>query len=1012
MNPSGTPVIGATVIVDGTTKGASTDINGQFTLQAEAGAPLTVSYIGYKSVKTALQPGMTITLEEDSAVLDEVVVVGYGVQKKETLTGAIAVVNDEMLQDKGSLSSPLQALQGQVPGVIITRASSAPGDESWSMSLRGAISANSSEPLIIIDGVAYESVNEMRNLNPNDIESMSFLKDGAAAIYGSRAAGGVVLITTKKGKEGRARVEYSGSLSVKTVGLMPTLMTLDEWADSIMQTLENDNNTAKSWYNYAKLAKQYKGRYIDLNTTASPFGTTAFTDVKDFVFDDSVDWLGSLFGTSYSTTHDVSVSGGSENISYRLSFGYLYDGSPLQYGNNENQRYNLRANNTFRITKWLSLDSAIGYSRQEQVAPTNISSMLTVTIPMPGLPLFSQNGKPYAWGAWASPASQAEYGGDNKLSVSSLNISETFRIKATEWLDANINVGYNTSTANRDMVSNAVTYYNYAGDTETLTTPTAANSYYSQTSSKTDFYSFSGYLSGHHTFNDDHSINVTFGGQYELKDYTYFGAKATNIQEGLQIVNGSGEITLVSPNKYQFAVASLFGRANYNYRQKYLVELNMRYDGSSKFQPENRWAFFWGGSLGWRISQEGALKDLDWLDELKLRLSYGEVGNQNGIDNYDGVQLYNTSSNTGALVGSGLLSTIATTGTLASTARSWERIKNYNVGLDFGFLGNRLTGTVEAFWKKNDNMLISIEYPAALGDTPPKTNNGKFKAWGYEGQLTWRDRIGKDITYYVGGTFTFARNELVDFGGAATITNGYVSNREGYPLNALFGLRYAGKIQTQEQLDAYMAKYYNNNGIGMPANLRLGDNMFCDVNGDGKLDENDYVYLGSDTPEIQYSISAGISWKGLDFSIVFQGAANRTMWNGINNWTVPMRALYVNTTNQSIGNVWSPTNPGGHYPTYTEDSNINNYNYQASSWSASDGAYIRLKNLSIGYTLPAKLFARSKVISGCRIYFTGADLWEHSNILDGWDPEAKSSPSSTSRYPFTRTYTFGVNLTF
>ncbi len=798
IDPAGNPVIGATVVIDGTTKGASTDLDGAFSFDEKAGTPITISYIGYQTVKTTLQPGMTVQLQEDSALLEDVVVVGYGVQKKETLTGAISVVKEEMLKDKGSLSSPLQAMQGQIPGVIITRGSSAPGDESWSMSLRGAISANSSEPLVIIDGVAYESINEMRLLNPSDIESMSFLKDGAAAIYGSRAAGGVVLITTKKGKEGRARVEYSGSFSVKTVGLMPTMMTLDEWADSLIQTLENDNNT---------------------------------------------------------------------------------------------------------------------------------------------------------------------------------------------------------------------------GDMKIYTKPTSDENYYKQTSSKTDFYSFSGYLNAHHDFGD-HSLSATLGGQYEFKDYTYFGVQAKNIQTGLEIVNGSGEITISNKEHYQFAVASLFGRLNYDYRQKYLVELNMRYDGSSKFQPANRWDFFWGGSLGWRISQEGSLRDLDWLSELKLRLSYGEVGNQNGISNYDGVQLYKTDASTGALVGSGLLSTIATSGTLASTARSWERIKNYNIGLDFGFLNNRLTGTVEAFFKKNDNMLVSIEFPSALGDTPPKANTGKFKAWGYEGMAQWRDKIGENFNYFVGGTFTFARNELVDFGGAATIKNGYVSDREGYPLNALFGLRYAGKIQTQEQLDAYLAKYYPNNAVGMPSSLRLGDNMFCDVNDDGRLDEKDYVYLGSDTPEIQYTINAGFEWKGLDFQIVFQGAANRTMWNGINNWKVPMRAKHVNTTNQSLGKVWSPENPGGHYPTYTLDSNINNYNYQASSWSASDGAYIRLKTLSLGYNLPARWFAKTKSISGCRIYFTGSDLWEHSNILDGWDPEAKASgnvksgTSATYRYPFLRSYTFGVNLTF
>lgn len=1012
------PVIGATVMVDGTSDGTQTDLDGNFTLNVKEGTAVTVVCMGYKEVKTAVRNGMVITLEEDATLLEEVVVVGYGVQKKETLSGAISVVKDEMLQEKGTLSSPLQALQGQVPGVIITRSSSAPGDENWSMNLRGAVSANSSEPLVIIDGVAYESINDMRLLNPSDIASMSFLKDGAAAIYGARAAGGVVLITTKQGKSGKAKVEYSGSVSLKTVGLMPELMTLDQWADSVMSALENDGNSSNVWYSYANLAKQYKGHYIDLATTANPFAGTAFTDVADFVFDDNVNWLNGLFGNAYTTEHNVSISGGSEKVSYRVSAGYLYDGSPLQYGNNNNQRYNLRVNNTFHITDWMSLESVISYNRQEQVAPTNIGSMLTVQMPMPGLPMFASDGKPYAWGTWASPAAAAEYGGDNTLSVSAVNINETLKFEITKWLDANVNLGYSHSASERNIVSNSVDYYNYAGTQKTLTTPTADKSYYFQSYNNTDFYSASAYLNAHHSFGD-HSLNATLGAQYEFKDYTYFGVSAEGILDGLEIVNGSGEIYLGTPsggskpNKYQFAMGSFFGRANYDYKEKYLVELNARYDGSSKFQPENRWAFFWGGSLAWRIAEEGFLDGADWLSELKLRVSYGEVGNQSGIDNYDGVQLYNTSAGTGAFIGSGLLSTITTNGKLVSTARTWERIRNYNVGLDFGFLDNRLTGVVEAFFKENGNMLVSIDYPSILGDTTPSTNNGVFHAWGYEGQLQWRDHVGKHFSYNIGGTFTFARNRLVDLGGSATIEAGkYVSNREGYPLKSLFGLRYGGKIETQEQLDAYVAKYYKNNEIGMPENLRLGDNMFCDENGDGVLDAGDYIYIGPDNPEIQFSFNFGVAWKGLDFSMVFQGAGNRTMWNGINNWTVPMRANYTNTTNQSIGKVWSLDNPNGHYPTYTNDSNINNYNYQASTWSASDGSYIRLKNVALGYSLPEKLFENTNAISGCRFHLTGTDLWEYSNIQDGWDPEAKSNPSSSSRYPFLRTFTFGVNLTF
>lgn len=1014
VDANGEPVIGANVMVKGTNNGTITDIDGKFTLNNAKGT-LVVSFIGYKTQEVQIngnEKNLNIVLREDSELLDEVVVVGYGTMKKESLTGAVTVVDSKAFKEKGGLSSPLEALQGQVAGVMITRSSSAPGDESWGLNLRGAVSANSTEPLIIIDGVAYNSVNELRLINPNDIETINFLKDGSAAIYGSRAAGGVVLITTKKGAEGKVKVEYSGTATLKTVGLMPSAMNIDQWADGVMTALRNDNNTSNSWYTFAELAKQYKGTYIDLNNSNSPFGSAGFTDVSDFVFSDDTNWLDSLFGETMSTEQNLSLSGGSERSSYRISLNYLYDGSTLQYGNNNNQRYTFRMNNTFKLTDKIKLESSISYSRQEQVVPTMISSVLTTQMPMPGLPFTTIDGKPYAWGTWGSPVAKVTEGGDNKLSVSNFSLSETLNYQITDWLSANANVGYTTGVANRNTVQNSITYYNYAGDKQVLVDPAQANSTYTQTNSKTDFYSVTGYLNAMKTFNDKHNLSLTLGAQYEFKEYTYFGVKVKDIQTGLENVNGSGEITLSgSEDKYQNAIMSYFGRFNYDYNNKYLLELNARYDGSSRFLPENRWDLFYGASLGWRLKEENFLKDVDFLSDLKLRLSYAEMGNQSGISNYDGVQIYNLETGTGAYVGTDKLSYIKTSGVLASTSRSWERIKNYNLAVDFGFLNGRLTGTVEAFMKKNDNMLVSITFPGTLGDSAPKANAGKFKTWGYEGSLNYRGKIGQ-VDYHLGGVFTFARNELVDYGGTSVMSSGYTSTQQGYPLNSIFGLRYGGKIQNEEQLNAYMTKYYDNNGIGMPSNLRVGDNMFCDENGDGVLDHNDYIFLGSDSPEISYSFNAGASYKGFDINVIFQGAANRFVYRGIDNWTVPFRANYTNTITSSIGNTWSEDNPDAYYAPYTNDSNINNYNYQASSLTSQDGRYLRLKNVTIGYTFDNNLLKRQNVVENVRLYITGADLWETTKIKDGWDPEAKRDASGTQRYPFTRNFTFGVNLTF
>ena len=1011
------PLIGVTVMVDGqTATGTVTDFDGNYKIQAPANGSLKFSYIGYKDQVIAIggKSVINVQMKEDSELLQEVVVVGYGTQKKETLTGAVSVVDAKAFEQKGSMESPLEALQGQVAGVIITRSSSAPGDAGWNLNLRGSVSVNSTEPLVIIDGVAA-SVNEMNVLNPNDIESMNFLKDGSAAIYGSRAAGGVVLITTKKGKEGKVKVEYGGSATLRTVGLQPELMNIDQWANSIMTTLTNDDNRGNVWYTYAELAKLYKGGYIDLEQTANPFGNAAFTDVADFVFAD-VDWLGNLFGSSWSTEHNLSLSGGTDKSSFRLSLGYNYEGSPLQYGDNNNQRFSFRLNHNYKLTDRIKLESIIGYTRQEQVTPTQISSALTDTYPMPGLPMTTSDGRAYGWGTWGSPLAKVTDGGNNNFRLSRINISETLTYDITDWLTANVNAGYNTTEKWRDITTNAISFYNFAGTKQTLTSPTQANSSYRQVNDHTDFYSVSGYLNARKTLKEAHNLSLTLGAQYEYTDYKKFGATAKEIQDGLELINGAGEITIPTADNdiWQYAIMSYFGRFNYDYKGRYLVEFNGRYDGSSKFLPENRWDFFWGASLGWRITEEKWMqRTKSWLDNLKLRASYAEVGNQSGIGYYDGVQLYNVSSSSGAYVGSEKLSYIATNGTFASTSRSWERIKNYNVALDFAVLGNRLSGTIEYFEKRNNNMLVSITFPATLGDNAPSANAGKFKDWGWEGQLTWRDKIG-DVDYHIGGTLTFARNELTDYGGTTVLTSGYRSTTQGYALNSIFGLRYAGKIPDEATLKAYLDKYYENNGIGMPSNLRVGDNMYCDENGDGRLDENDYIYLGSDAPEISYSFNVGAAWKGFDVNVVFQGAANRFVYRQINNFTVPMRALYTNTTTASIGNTWTTDSPSDdyYYAPYTNDGNINNYNYQANSQTAQDGRYLRLKTVSLGYTLPSKLLKQTHVLQNARLYFTGADLWETTKIKDGWDPEASRAASGTSRYPFTRNFTFGLNLTF
>lgn len=1023
VDKTGEPLIGVTVQVVGQQGGAVTDLDGHYSIKAAKGAQIKFSYIGFtEQILKVTGNTLDVTMSEDSQALQEVVVVGYGTQKKESLTGAVAVVDAKAFQDKGSVSSPLQALQGAVPGVIITRNSGAPGDESWGMSLRGAVSTNNASPLVIVDGVEYsDGINGLRLLNSADIESINFLKDASAAIYGSKAAGGVVLITTKRAKESNMTIEYSGSFTAKKIGLQPELMNMDQWCDAVETALLNDGGTNTNWLTYVDLARRYKNSYIDLDKSPNPFGSSGFKDVADFVYSDN-DWQKTLWGDSWSTQHSLSLSGGNQANMFRISLGYLYDGSTLQWGNNNNQRFNLRVNDKLQVAKNFSLTTDIAYNRQNQVSPTQIGAVLSAGTPQPGLPASTIDGRPYAWGTWCAPNWIAELGGDNKLRVDAINISEVATWNINKHLDAVVTLGYNTSSATRDAVSKAIDWYNYAGTRIVYNSPTQSESSYSSTFSRTDYYMGSGYLNYRNTFANAHNLSAMVGAQYNYTQYKGSGVSVKDINSDLEIPNGQGLVSINGASKYHEAMMSYFGRLNYDYKERYLLEGLMRYDGSSKFQPENRWAFFWGVSGGWRLMEESFMKSLSHIfSNLKLRLSYGVVGNQNGIGRYDGTQLYNVKTAAGALIGNGLLTYIDTNGELASTDRTWEKVHNYNVGLDFGFLNNRLTGSVELFYKRNNNMLISVSYPGILGDNAPKANKGKFEAKGWELNANWADQIGQ-VKYHVGGMITYATNKVLDIGATSVISAGFKDVQEGYPLNSYFGYRYIGKIQTQEQLQKYTDYYMSGNTLGWTGSLRLGDNMFEDVNHDGKINEEDLVYLGTNDPKLSYSFNLGAEWKGIDVSAMFQGVGRRTIFRdgsatGINSWRVPMAAIYLNTTTQSIGNTWSPEHRDAYYPTYTNTQWLNKYNYQISTWSVEDGAYLRLKNLTIGYTIPQSVIKSLKPLSRLRVYFTGTDLWETSKVRDGWDPEQSRNAyddhnNPLGRYPFNRTFTIGVDATF
>ena len=1066
----GEPLIGVSVKVKGSTTGTTTDVNGAYKLTVNEGAVLVFSYLGYENMEVTVgnKTEINVKLKPHDSGLSEVVVVGYGQQKKATVTGAIATLDAHTFQDRGPTNNPIANIQGEVPGVVVTRTSAQPGRENWNFQIRGVASVNSQDPLIVLDGVALNNNNELNSINPDDIDNISFLKDGSAAIYGARAAYGVVLITTKRGKVGKTRIEYDPSVSEKFLGLQPQTVSLTDWANGVSQALTNDSYgvapTGYVWYQYAQFALGNMGSIVP--ATAIPgYNGSAITpglfynglpvptlgDVKEFDFTDTR-MSDVLWGNSTSQSHNFSMSGGNEKNLYRFSLGYLNDGSQLKWGTNGNQRYNIRLSNDYKFNDNVTWNNSISLERNDIQQPTLYSygsyGALSTSF-QPGLPALTQSGRPYGWGTVSSPPGLLRDGGDNLESNTRILLNSTLNYQFLKHLKLTTTVGYNTWYQDQQVQVKQVQLYSYYDTNLIATNPSAggttsngsniSESYYRQNVGDV-YYNLMSTLTYSNTFNKQHNVMLMLGGSYERDEYDTWNAKTFNLASddiaalGMGLTNGNAGYVTDGETKNHYALGSYLGRATYDYKGKYLFEVAGRYDGSSKFVADKRWKAFYSLQLGWRMSEEDFIKKLNIFDNLKLRASYGTSGNQAGIGLYDYQQLLNVGLS-GTLLGQSIATATTTTGTLVSLDRTWETVRKSNIGLDFDVLHGHLSGSFDVFDNRNSNMLISVTYPGTLGATAPQSNNGDLKVWGWEGQLTYRNHIGK-VNFSVSGNITDNQNKLLYYNGTPLVSSGYNATVEGYPLGSYFGLQYGGKLQNQAQVDAYNNTYYNPGGvlnnIGLPvatplkspagqnSGLRPGDNWFVDTNGDGKLsignttsNMGDLVYLGSDQPRFVFGFNLGAQWNGFDFYAIFQGVGKRTIFRS-GNWRVPFTSIFQGQTTEWVGNVWSPDNQNAYYPNLHSALNngINGYNYQASTWSVENGEYLRLKNLVIGYTLPASIIERTKVFSKVRIYVEGSDLWELTSIHDGWDPEATRTVGGNERYPFYRYVTVGANITF
>lgn len=1043
---------GVSISIKGSAKGGTTDSKGNFSISVpDENTTLVFSFIGYTRQEVVVNKRtiINVSLIADIQALDEVVVVGYGERKKATLTGSVSSVDDKVLANRGAVANPLSALQGQVPGVIVTRSSAAPGQAGWNLQIRGAASTNYADPLIIVDGSPLISMNALNSINPSDIDNISFLKDAAAAIYGARAAGGVVLITTKRAKSGKPSIQYDVSISEQRMGLKPSFLDGSNYGQLMYQAISNASTGGvpdENWI-WSKYAKAWMNRpasgYIDKNTPEYIAGgeTIGFTDVKDYTFFDTnpIDILWGK-GRAMSQQHNLSLSARTDLMGYRLSLGYMNEGSMLEWGQNSNKRYNIRFAFDYKFSEKLKLTTNISLEQNDLVIPSRQSEINVGS--QPGFPVATVSGKPYAWGTQNARNWLLELGGEDKQFNNRIYVNSKLELNLLKHLNLIGTVGYNWANTDFKKQYKYITgIYNYTESYQYQDNPTQAQSYYSEAAIRDAYFNSNAYLEYQNKFADKHNLAITAGGNYEKDEFGYFGSQ-TNYQASNDVPSlglGLGDNTTKTnfQNRNHWAIASGFSRLNYDFDDKYLLEIIARYDGSSKFDPSNRWKFYSGVSAGWRIGQEEFMKKLGFVNELKLRGSYGNVGNQTGIGLYDYLQLIGLGAGGPILGGYTSRSvTAGASGTLVSLDRTWEKVENTNIALDYAVLNNRLFGSFEYYWKQNNNMLLPQTYSSVLGATAPTANIGKLRVWGWETSIGWRDKIG-GLSYHVSGTLSDNDNKLISYGGANIVVAGQ-QTIEGYPLGSYFGYKYAGRIQTTDQAAEYAKLVPGSNVGNMPSATQMirGLNMFTDINGDGKLTnagadqyllgkkdangnpiaDGDVVFLGRSDARYVFGLNMGAEWKGFDFSAVFQGVGKRNVYRR-SDWSAPFQNIFQAHATWWIGKTWTPENPDAELPILTTATNkgfgsYTAYNYQISDWSIQDGSYVRLKNLVVGYTLPQSITRKAK-IEKVRVYFSGNDLWEFTKVQDNWDPEQTNSISvGAQRYPFYRLYTLGANITF
>lgn len=976
---NGDPIIGANVIEKGTTNGIISDLDGKFTINVNPGAVLQVSYIGYitREIIVKDQSFLTVKLSEDTQALNEVVVVGYGIQRKVTTTGAVTKLEGDDL-NKMTVVNVTKALQGLSPGITIVDRGGAPGSDDPEIYLRGVGTTGNANPLVLVDGIEMS----LSQIPSAEIENISVLKDAASAsIYGSRAAHGVILVTTKRGKEGKVKLSYDGSVGFQDRAVKAEQVSAREYMTMVNEALINAGGSSK---------------YSEEDILATENGSDPYKH-------SFTNWPNEVYKSNYITQHTLNLTGGSEVGRYLVSFDYL--DQPGLTENTEYKRYSYRVNTDLNIGKMLKVSSDVTYRHIDRLWPEGLEdAQYNAWSMQPTTPNKYENGDYVLDKQNRSVMSYTDLNvvGEDRYNLDAVYGQVKADFEPIKDLIFTGMVSINGNWDRRKIHYKNHKYYNEAG--ELITQRNNPNSVKDERNN--DYQMTMRFLANYKKrLGDDHDLSFLYGmEQISYRKYYSMAQRKDLISDELPDISlGSAGSQFAEGQPTKWGINSYFGRINYGFKDKYLFEANIRADGSSRFAKGHKWGVFPSFSAAWRISEEAFMKNLGFVDNLKLRASWGQTGNER-IDAFMYLPQYNISKDDESpIVMNGSLVSAVYQKKMANPDVTWETVEQTNIGLDFSILNNSIYGELDWYTKDTKDILLALGIPKFIGLDAPEQNAGVVRNSGVEAMIGFRKTFG-DVSFNTSVNLAYNKNEWIDRGGDDKNIDGYKIQHIGSALNSFYIYQADGLIANEKELEEYKAKY-KSDPRGM-SDLHAGDVKLVDTNGDGTIDPDDRQIFTSNIPKFTYGWNIGADYKGFDLSLLFQGSsgANRMMYG---EWIEG--PSYEAFTGVHFRDRWTEDNQNGNasMPRLEAANNRNASTYN--SFFLQKVNYLRLKNVQLGYTFPTNIIDKLR-ITKLRLYVSGSNLFTVSSMDKGLDPEDKSDRLKT--FPPLRIINFGVNIIF